>query len=736
MAIDPDIGDLDRRLARIVGSRPWRLLLGLRTRRPVTTAVVTRLVEVARVWHLEGWRGVAARIQRRIRPMPGRPRPPLQATSALPQPIPPIDVPAMTDPRGVSIVVSVSDDAVATYGCLRALVEGTPPGRYELIVVDNAAADATDATGAVLASTHGIRLVRNAARETVLEARNQGAQAAKGEFLVFLDGGVQPLDGWLPPMVELLARDPGIGAVAAQLLQPDGRLQEAGGIVWSDGTALSYGHGDDPDRPEHRYLREVDYCSGPGLLLRRDLFERLGRLDPRYASARYAFADLCFKLRDGGGRIVYQPRARLRGAGAMTTDAVEGQDVHDRDRGVFAEAHVGALAMQQASGPGRTFRARDRRGGLRLLFVDHMVPLHDQDSGSVRMRAILDILVGLGHAVTFIPDNLDPVQPYTELLQQIGVEVLYGRRSIPQYIEEHLGDFDVLVLCRAPVAIRYMPGIVARPDRPAVIFDTVDLHHLREQRQAALTGDPRLARDAAVTREIELYLTDVSDAVWVVSTYEATVLRRERPEARIEVMPNVHAVREHVPPLEGRKDLLFIGGFWHQPNEDAVLYFADAVLPLITEVLPDVRLIVVGSHLPPSIEALASPNVVPMGYVPDVDPVFDGCRVFVAPLRYGAGTKGKIGQSLACGLPVVTTSVGSEGMGLTDGDHALIADTAPDFAARVIQLYGDASLWMRLSARGRQHVEALFGYETARARLEVALHDASTRHRRRRTARP
>lgn len=166
---------------------------------------------------------------------------------------------------------------------------------------------------------------------------------------------------------------------------------------------------------------------------------------------------------------------------------------------------------------------------------------------------------------------------------------------------------------------------------------------------------------------------------------------------------------------------MFLGGFRHPPNEDAVLYFVREIFPQVKRAIPEVRFLVVGADVPPAIQDLASEDIVIAGYVRDVDPAFDRCRVFVAPLRYGAGLKGKIVHSLACGLPVVTTTIGAEGMHLRDWEHALIADHPDDFAARVIELYYDAPLWTRLSEQGRRHVDVHFGYEAGKATLDASL---------------
>jgi glycosyltransferase involved in cell wall biosynthesis len=349
-----------------------------------------------------------------------------------------------------------------------------------------------------------------------------------------------------------------------------------------------------------------------------------------------------------------------------------------------------------------------------------MVPHHDQDSGSVRMMALLSMLVELGHRVTFLPDNLAGLEPYTTELQQLGIEVLYGPSEFG-YVERYGHEFDCAILCRAHFALNYLPGLRASRPRPFIVFDTVDLHFLREQRRAELENDRRLADTAEKTRAVEVGVMRDSDMVWVTSTHEADLLRRDTSLPPVEIIPNIHSVRTDVPGYESRRDMLFIGGFRHTPNEDAVIYFVNEILPRVVSSLPGVRFVIVGSHMPQSIERLASDRVVVRGFVPDVEPVFDGIRLTVAPLRYGAGVKGKVTQSLAWGVPAVATPIAAEGLDLVDGEHLMIASDPITFARKIVDVYSNEALWTRLSHGGRAHIDANLGYESVKRSLAAML---------------
>jgi O-antigen biosynthesis protein len=684
-----------------------------------------RLVQIVRV---EGPSGVVTRARRRLdgpriaaaRISAGAPA--VDPSGILPPRLSPMEVSPPRAHPGVSIVVTAFNRATATYQCLQALIECTEAGSYELIVVDDGS---HDDTARLLDHVRGIRIIASGVHRGAADARNRGAETARADLVLFLAQDVLPLPGWLPALVSTLDRDPTIGAVGAHIRYPDASLEEAGGIIWRDGSGWSYGRGDDSYRPDYAHVRDVDFCSAACLLVRRSLFSELGGFDGRFAPDGFESPDLCFRLRALGYRVVYQPAARVvrLGEAPAGIDPAEAfRRLPEASRSLFVATHASALAAQEpAPWAAVAFRARDRRAGKRVLIVDHMVPLYDQDAGSVRMLALLEILGELGHAVTFVPDNLTPIEPYVDTLRQLGVEVLYGSLSIDDYLAEHLGRFDLVVLCRATIAVKYLPAIAARPKRPPVVFDTIDLHYLREARRAEVEPGPDRQDEAARTKATELGLARASDMVWVTSPHEATVLRQEDATLRVGVVPLIHRRRTAVPPLTGRQDLMFIGGFRHPPNEDAVRFFVTEIFPLVKPKIPGVRFLVVGGDVPPPVQALASEDVVIMGYVKDVDPIFDRARVFVAPLRYGAGLKGKITQSFTLGLPVVTTAIGAEGMDVVGGVHALVADRPDEFAARVIDLYQDEELWARLSSAAREHVDARFGYAAVKQQLDETL---------------
>jgi glycosyltransferase involved in cell wall biosynthesis len=361
--------------------------------------------------------------------------------------------------------------------------------------------------------------------------------------------------------------------------------------------------------------------------------------------------------------------------------------------------------------------ARQHRDPRRVLIIDATTPAPDQDSGSLRMVNLMQVLRADGCAVSFFADNRAWIERYTDELQQLGVEVLWHPflADVPGWFAEHGKRFDLIVLSRHYIAVQYMELVRQHAPQAQLVFDTVDLHYLREQREAELADRDDLRRQAAQTRDKELDLIRRSDITLVVSPVEQALLASEAPQARVDILSNVHEVHGCRRSYRERNDLVFMGGYQHTPNVDAVLWFADEILPLIRAEAPEITFHVVGSKAPDSVRALGErPGISFHGFVPDIAPFMDNCRLAVAPLRFGAGVKGKVNMSMSYGQPVVATPIAIEGMHAEAGRDVLIAETPEAFAEEVLRAYRDPELWQQLSEHGLANVEAHFSFEAAR----------------------
>ncbi|PYO16678.1 MAG: glycosyl transferase family 2 [Gemmatimonadetes bacterium] len=634
----------------------------------------------------------------------------------------PLHLSLAVEPRA-SIVIPAVNGFARTYACLASILERTGDVPYEVIVVDDASTDETRHLERVVT---GVRVVRNAANCGFIEACNRGAEATRGEFLVFLNNDTFVSQGWLAQLLEPFGSsgEGEVGLVGAKLVYPDGRLQEAGGIVFADGSGWNYGRGDDPDNPKYQFRCDAHYCSGACIAIRRDLFRELGGFDPHYAPMYYEDVDLAFAVRAAGRRVVYQPTCLIVHfeGGTAGTDVGSGAKRYQRlNQQKFVAKWAKALAAQPPPDADPDV-ARYRPTGPHVLIIDAHTPRTDHDAGSVRMSHVCRILRRLGCHVTFLPENRAQDGDYTRALQAAGVEALYHPYvlSLERHLRQAGARYQAVIMSRVDVASQVIDAVRRHCPRAQRVFDTVDLHFLREARRAEVTGE-RHAAHAERLKAKELAVARACNVTLVVSPAERDLLAREAPDVAVDVLSLIVTADRTETPFAERSGILFIGNFQHPPNCDALEDYLRNIHPAVRERLPHVVFTVIGAHVPPHLERLGDDGVQFAGPVADIRPHFAAARLSVAPLRYGAGIKGKINTSLAFGVPVVTTTVGAEGMELHHADNILIADAPEAFAEAVVALHSDAALWTRLSANGLRAVTTQFSVANAERALARVL---------------
>ena len=624
----------------------------------------------------------------------------------------------------ISIIIPVYNQILHTYNCLRSLattLDDSLP--FEVIVMDD---HSSDNTQSVLRQISGIKSVFNPQNLGFIGSCNRGAELAKGEYLVFLNNDTVVMPNCFQEMLETFKKIPKAGLVGAKFLYPNGKLQEAGGILWQDGSAWNYGRLDHPNKPEYCYLREVDYCSGAGIMIPTKLWRQIGGFDTRYQPAYYEDTDLAFEVRKAGYKVLYQPLAKIVhfegiSSGTDVTKGVKKYQVVNHQK--FIQKWQGVLKLHRPNGI-EPHLERERPIQKRLLMIDACMLTPDQDSGSVTAFNLIKIFQSLNYKVTFAPDNLLYVDKYTEDLQRLGVECLYCSHvtSITSHLETYGSQYDLVYLARLEFTEKHIDNVKKFAPKAKIIYDTVDLHYLREQREAKLKNSFELYEKAMKTKGRELALMAKADCTLVVSTTEKQMLEQENPHLKnIEFFHMPRDIYGAETGFAARKNILFIGGFQHPPNVDAVLYFVQEVFPLVKQKVNDIKIFIIGSRAPESILKLSSDDVIITGHVPDVSEYFNSCKMSVAPLRYGAGIKGKILTSFSYGLPVVATPIAAEGMGITDGYDVLIGDNPANFAQQVATLYLDNKLWSKISQNSLDTISSRYSMTAVTSKFNQLL---------------
>ena len=624
-----------------------------------------------------------------------------------------INFPHVENPK-VSIIIPVYNQIHYTYACLVSILENTESFDYEIIIADDVS---TDATKEIDKFVSGLVIARNESNQGFLKNCNNAAKKARGEYIFFLNNDTTVQKDWLPPLIRLLESDESIGMVGSKLIYPDGRLQEAGGIIWSDGSGWNYGRCDDPNKPEYNYVRDVDYISGAAIMLSRKLWEEIGGFDERYAPAYCEDSDLAFEVRKRGLRVVYQPLSvvthfegvsngtDVNGTGLKRYQVENNKKLQEKWSEEFKNQYDNV-------GVPNAFRARERsRGKKVILFVDHYVPTFDKDAGSKTTFQYIKMFIERGYVVKFLPDNFAKSEPYTSILEQMGVEVLYGnemRTNIFEWIENNRSNIDIAYLNRPHIATKYIDFIKEKTNIK-VIYYGHDLHFLRERREYELTGDVERKNASAYWKSMELDLMRKASISYYPSNVEVDYIHT------FDKKINAKAITAYVFEKFGnidynpdiREGVLFVGGFSHPPNADALKYFLDNMWD---EIYAQIKapFYIVGSNATDEIKALhnEAKGIIFKGFVSEEElkELYEKVRLVVVPLRYGAGVKGKVIEALYYNDPVITTGVGAEGID-NSYNQMLVADDPGDFVEKCVNLYNDKEALKTMSKAADDYVK-------------------------------
>ena len=635
------------------------------------------------------------------------------------------------DAPAASVVIPVYGNLLFTLTAILSLLDDTSSPPFEILVGDDRS---RDGTAAVLGAMGGpIRVETHARNLGFLGNCNATASLARGRCLVLLNNDTVALPGFLGALLELLDREPDAGLVGAKLLNADGTLQEAGGIIWQDGSARNYGRGKDARLPEFNYVKQADYISGAAIALPLPVWQELGGFDQLYSPAYCEDSDLAFRVRAAGKTVLYQPRAEIihhegRSHGTDVTTGGKAYQVTNSQK--LLARWGGVFAREQLPKERDMFVARDRsRRRPHILVVDHYVPQPDRDAGSRTMTDYISLFLDRGFRVSFWPENLFEDVPYVRPLQQRGVEVLYGASMVDGF-EDWLAEaapwLDAVLMSRPHITLRYLPFVRELYSGP-VLYYGHDLHWRRLANEAALTGDPATAQKSLLAREEEREVFKGVDVAMYPSAEECALVRADAA-SKLTVLDVPAYLFSDATLAEGRRraaeiasgtsrDLLFVGGFGHGPNADAVRWFAAEVLPLLRAAGAGARLRIAGSKAGPEIHALAAADVEVLGQVSDteLDALYRGAAAVIAPLRFGGGVKGKVIEAFGKGRPVVATPVGMQGIVQgkgAGGPVALVAETAEAFAHAVADTLNDRAA---AAARARLALDYLQGRYTADA---------------------
>lgn len=630
-----------------------------------------------------------------------------------------------TDAPVISVIVPVYNEIAQTLACLKTLRAQSVSVPYEVIIGDD---HSPDPDHRILSDVKGARHVRHAENLGFIGNCNACADLARGEYIVFLNNDTLLHAGWLEALYQTYFEHDKVGIVGSKLIFPTGELQEAGGIIWEDASGWNWGRGERADHPRYNYVRDVDYVSGAAFMIKTSIWKEIGGFYSGLKRAYYEDTDCCFRVRAHGYRTLYQPHSTLIHIEGLSngTDVNSGvkqsQLVNQK---IFRDTWKAVLKdhLPNATTP---HIASDRTVKGHILYVDSVTPEPDKDSGSLDAVNAMRILTELGYRVHFIPGtNFAHVGAPTRALQSMGVESIYHPfySNMAQFLKERGDAFDFVVLSRAEINDLFLKQIRKACPSAKIINNTVDLHFLRQEREAELTGDKTAKDDAEKMRKKELGFMKDTDATILISSHEKTLLENTTPyKKKLWTIPLIRPETERLAFYDKTQDIVFIGGYGHPPNIDAVDWLVSEIWPEIRKTLPGVRLLLCGSKMPDHFKHYARDDIILKGFIPDLNRLLKKTRLTIAPLRYGAGLKGKVASSIGVGVPCVGTDIAFEGMsenGLSGVKHE--ANTPAEFAQKISALYTDKALWQAASKAGVDYHNAHFGLKAVTKRYQALL---------------
>lgn len=619
----------------------------------------------------------------------------------------------------VTIIIPVHNQWDYTYRCLKSIHLNTSETvKYEVVLIDDCSTDDTRNIGKIIKN---ISLIINESNLGFLLSCNKASKLAKGKYIHFLNNDTYVHPNWLSSLVKLIENDDRTGIVGSKLIYPNGKLQEAGGIVWHDASGMNYGKYDDPDKSEYNYVKEVDYVSGASMLIKKDLWEQLNGFDERYIPAYYEDTDLAYSIRALGYKIQYQPLSvvtHFEGVsnGLEANSGIKKHQVSNRSK--FYNKWETILGSEN-NNIDSIFTCRDRSTNKKhILIIDHKVPHFDQDAGSKSTFSYIKLFLKLGYSVTFFGDNFYQHEPYTSTMQQLGVEVLYGsfyRRNIKQWLQQFGRYFDIIITHRMLIAPKYLKYI-REFSKAKVVYVGHDLEFEKSRKKYELTGNNKIKKEFERIRNIEQKIFDQVDIILPFSTHEKGIIQKMAPDKIVKEIPVFFYEDQFkkVNDFSNRNNLLFVGSFSHPPNVEGLHWFLNEIFPKVLSKIKGCKLNIIGADPPDDIKAYSSESINIVGFVSnlELEQYYQSSKLSVIPLRYGAGVKGKLIETMYYQLPTVITSVAAEGIPEID-DNVLIADDSVLFADHIYSLFTNQKLWEDYSARGRNVIEKHFSEQTA-----------------------
>jgi GT2 family glycosyltransferase len=638
-----------------------------------------------------------------------------------------VEIPASGAPRVSFVLVTYNKDHLTVLTLESVLRFADLP--YELIVVDNGS---TDSTLALLDRIKGAKIIRNQTNVGFGPGCMQAADIANGEYLCFLNNDALLTEGAITAALRNFD-SANVGAVGGKILLANGKLQEAGSITWSDGSALGYGRGDDPELPQYNFRRPVDYCSAVFLITPKALFHRTGGFSEQFAPAYYEDTDYCMTLWQNGLSVIYEPLASIQhyeSASSGGNDRATGMMAAHQIK--FREKWATALDRHYAPNAANVIAARTSiySPSLRILYIDDRIPKRSLGAGFPRSNDIVNELAGMGHHVVCSTLTFPMLSDgYEDLPHE--VELFDGCRFRKQLLEEYVPWVDAVWVSRPHnLALLLKEGLPANR-KFRLIYDAEAIFSQRNEARAGVTGDLSIPSNGLEPRglEEELSLAKAVDAVVVVSEADRQVMLRAEIQP-VYVVGHQISILPTESPFGDRDAFLFVGSMHglDNPNADSIRQFWRTQWPAVYRAT-GAPLLVAGYGTEALRSEITDPSVKILGAQANLRPLYERARVFVVPTRYAAGLPFKAHEAAGYGVPMVVSPLIGRQMQWSHGTDYFVAGNLDELAEYCVRLFGNQQLWECFRANSLARVKAELSPATFVNTLRSVLSEACVANR-------
>ena len=585
----------------------------------------------------------------------------------------------------VSIILPVHNNWWFTYNCLRAIQRSLDSTPFELIIIDDFSDDLTEHA---LSNVRGVQVIRNQKNYGYLLSTNLGAKFAKGEFLLLLNNDTEPVSGWLDELVQTADSDSRFAIVGSTLIFPNGQVQESGAQIFNNGNAWNLGRYQSPSNGQFRFTKQVDYCSAASILVRRNFWEAVGGFDDSFAPAYCEDSDLAMHAWNLGFVVIHCPTSWVihhEGISHEKSNFIGLRKFQKDNNSKFFKKWNSDLKFHWPdSGVPRLEHSRDSKGII--VLCDRDAPSSLRDAGSLRTLQIISHLKEIGFHVIFSATNFSTREIDLVKLEKSGVEIHRTKTELLESLKTRTSRIKLYWLVRPEVSSYFRSELLQLKSAPVL----VDMQDIRYEKSRFDTKIDREFLEQALTADMTVLCSQV----------ETNQLASLYPELNLQTLWAEYNADPRKVNWADRSGLVFVGGFRHKPNIEGLNFFIDEVLPILRLSNFQEEIRVVGSGLEKTyVEKLKSLGINYLGVVQNIDEIYFASKIAIAPLISGGGRKGKIGEALSYGLPIVTTLIGAEGFFFSENGPARVTDDPKQFAEEIIKLVNEEILWESSSQR-------------------------------------